>query len=154
MTEQTRLASDHPGRSHGELSLRATELRVGDAVDFVARHEVCNAGANFFDDTGEVRTERERRLRANLAFALTDDRVPGSDAGGHHAHQNFAGARRRHRHILDHYEHRVARSEWILAAFTAEFLLTLKMRESHRGIPDLVTWTEYLAQHDIEIIEC
>jgi hypothetical protein len=123
------LRADHPGRGHGELSLGATELRIGDAIDFVGRPEARNAGADLLDNTGEVRTEGERRLRANLALALTDDRVPGSDACRHHAHQNFAFARRRHRHILDY--HDVGRPEAMNpCCFHGQFLPALSKADS------------------------
>jgi hypothetical protein len=132
--QRLRFAGDHPGRGHGELSLGATELRIGDAIDFVGRREARNAGADLLDDTGEVRTEGERRLRANLALALTDDRVPGSDARGHHAHQNFVWARRRHRHILDHYD--LGRPEAMNPnCFHGQFLPDFKTLESRLGIP-------------------
>jgi hypothetical protein len=102
--QRLRFACDHPGRGHGELGLGATELWVGDTIDLVRRREVRNAGSDLLDDAGEVRAEGERRLRADLALALADDRVPWSDSRGHHAHQNFSVARRRHRHILDCYD--------------------------------------------------
>jgi hypothetical protein len=38
--------------------------------------------------------------------------------------------------------------------FHGSFLLTLKMLESHRRFPALLTRAEDLAQHDIEVIEC
>ena len=76
--QRVRFAGDHPGRGRGELGLGATqELRIGDAINFVGRREISNAGADLLDDAGKVRTESERRLRANLALALTDDCIPG-----------------------------------------------------------------------------
>ena len=107
--QRLRFAGEDIGRGHCELRLGAAELRVGDAIDILGRREVRNAEADLLDDTGEVRAEGKRRLRANLALALTDDRVPWSDTRGLHAHQNLVWARRRHRHILDH--HHVGRPE-------------------------------------------
>ena len=52
--QRLRFAGDHPGRGYGELGLGATELWVGDTIDFVGRREDRNAGADLLDDTGEI----------------------------------------------------------------------------------------------------
>ncbi len=67
--QRLRFAGDHIGRGHRELGLAAAETRVGDAIDMAARREVRNAETDLVDDTGEVRTEGKRRLRADLALA-------------------------------------------------------------------------------------
>jgi len=47
-----RFAGDHSGRRHGEFGLGATELWVGNAINFVGRREVRNARADLLDHTG------------------------------------------------------------------------------------------------------
>jgi hypothetical protein len=61
-------------------SALASVKRVGDAELLVARFEIRHARADFFNDAGQIRTERQRQRLIHLACTGANPRIPRPDA--------------------------------------------------------------------------
>src|SRR5207245_7597261 len=78
------------------------KLRVRDTVDFITAIELTDARSDCFHDTGEIRAERQRRLRTHLALALANQRIPRRDSRRCDPDQHFSHSRNGTRYVLNH----------------------------------------------------